>query len=100
MMCSFVAGGGADHKNESSHSLQVQELCRLVSIRGARVIAASLSAVIKHMGRDKEGIRTVIAVDGGVFEAYTQHRWGLAHHARHIHELTRVVQGHTNSVHV
>ncbi|KAI3855318.1 hypothetical protein MKX03_026971 [Papaver bracteatum] len=56
----------------------VVKLCSIVATRGARVSAAGILAILKKMGKDtvKEGEkqRTVIAVDGGLFEHYTEFR--------------------------
>ncbi|KAI3940154.1 hypothetical protein MKW92_000002 [Papaver armeniacum] len=56
----------------------VVELCNIVATRGARVSAAGILGILKKMGKDtvKEGEkqRTVIAVDGGLFEHYTAFR--------------------------
>ncbi|KAF8407109.1 hypothetical protein HHK36_006234 [Tetracentron sinense] len=54
----------------------VVELCNIVAIRGARLSAAGILGILKKMGRDtvREGEkqRTVIAMDGGLFEHYTE----------------------------
>ncbi|KAI3932376.1 hypothetical protein MKW92_010311 [Papaver armeniacum] len=56
----------------------VVELCNIVATRGARVSAAGILGILKKMGKDtvKEGEKqkTVIAVDGGLFEHYTAFR--------------------------
>ncbi|ERN15178.1 hypothetical protein AMTRI_Chr05g58270 [Amborella trichopoda] len=55
----------------------VVELCEIVASRGARLSAAGILGILKKLGRDtisssgtKE--RTVIAMDGGLFEHYTK----------------------------
>ncbi|OVA08529.1 Hexokinase [Macleaya cordata] len=54
----------------------VVELCNIVATRGARLSAAGILGILKKLGRDtvKEGEkqRTVIAMDGGLFEHYTE----------------------------
>ncbi|KAI3907608.1 hypothetical protein MKW98_016252 [Papaver atlanticum] len=54
----------------------VVDLCNIFATRGARLSAAGIIGILKKMGKDtvKEGEkqRTVIAVDGGLFEHYTQ----------------------------
>ncbi|KAI3971262.1 hypothetical protein MKW92_007387 [Papaver armeniacum] len=54
----------------------VKELCNIVATRGARLSAAGILGILKKMGKDtvKEGEkqRTVIAMDGGLFEHYTE----------------------------
>ncbi|KAI3463297.1 hypothetical protein Pfo_019960 [Paulownia fortunei] len=55
----------------------VVELCNIVATRGARLAAAGILGVLKKMGRDtpKEGgEKTVIAIDGGLYEHYTEYR--------------------------
>ncbi|KAF6141720.1 hypothetical protein GIB67_027898 [Kingdonia uniflora] len=55
----------------------VVELCDIVATRGARLSAAGILGILKKSGRDtvKEGAekqRSVVAVDGGLFEHYTE----------------------------
>ncbi|KAI3962850.1 hypothetical protein MKW92_020469 [Papaver armeniacum] len=54
----------------------VVNLCNIVATRGARLSAAGILGILKKMGKDtvKEGEkrRTVRAVDGGLFEHYTE----------------------------
>ncbi|KAI3917732.1 hypothetical protein MKW98_021494 [Papaver atlanticum] len=54
----------------------VKEICNIVATRGARLSAAGILGILKKMGKDtvKEGEkqRTVIAMDGGLFEHYTE----------------------------
>ena len=54
------------------------EVCDIVAIRGARLAAAGIVGILKKIGRDtiKDGEkqRSVIAVDGGLFEHYTKFR--------------------------
>ncbi|RZC81686.1 hypothetical protein C5167_044263 [Papaver somniferum] len=56
----------------------VVELCNIVATRAARLSATGILGILKKMGKDtvKEGEkqRTVIAVDGGLFEHYTKFR--------------------------
>ncbi|KAI3917670.1 hypothetical protein MKW98_021432 [Papaver atlanticum] len=56
----------------------VVELCNIVATRAARLSAAGILGILKKMGKDtvKEGEkqRTVVAVDGGLFEHYTAFR--------------------------
>ncbi|XP_022724527.1 hexokinase-1-like [Durio zibethinus] len=59
----------------------IVELCDIVARRGARLSAAGILGILKKMGRDtiKEGEkqRTVIAMDGGLYEHYTEYRKSL-----------------------
>lgn len=52
----------------------IVELCNIVATRGARLSAAGILGILKKLGRDtaKEGEkrRTVIAMDGGLYEHY------------------------------
>ncbi|XP_057977435.1 hexokinase-1-like [Malania oleifera] len=54
----------------------IVELCNIVASRGARLSAAGIFGILKKMGRDtvKDGEkrRTVIAMDGGLYEHYTE----------------------------
>ncbi|XP_042492283.1 hexokinase-1-like [Macadamia integrifolia] len=56
----------------------VVKLCNIVSTRGARLAAAGVMGILKKLGRDtvREGEkqRTVIAMDGGLFEHYKEFR--------------------------
>lgn len=56
----------------------IVELCDIVATRGARLSAAGILGILKKLGRDtvKEGEkqRSVIALDGGLFEHYTKFR--------------------------
>ncbi|KAI3901955.1 hypothetical protein MKW92_014698 [Papaver armeniacum] len=53
-------------------------LCNIVATRGARLSAAGILGIMKKMGKDtvKEGEKhmTVIAIDGGLLEHYTEFR--------------------------
>nr|XP_048321119.1 hexokinase-1-like [Ziziphus jujuba var. spinosa] len=54
----------------------VVELCDIVATRGARLSAAGIVGILKKIGRDtvREGEkqRSVIALDGGLYEHYTK----------------------------
>lgn len=54
------------------------ELCDIVARRGARLAAAGILGILKKTGRDsfKDGDsqKTVIAMDGGLYEHYTAYR--------------------------
>ncbi|KAI3855317.1 hypothetical protein MKX03_026970 [Papaver bracteatum] len=56
----------------------VVELCNIVATHVARLSAAGILGILKKMGKDTvnegEKQRTVIAVDGGLFEHYTEFR--------------------------
>ncbi|KAL8043261.1 hypothetical protein ABFX02_09G108300 [Erythranthe guttata] len=55
----------------------IVELCNIVATRGARLAAAGVLGVLKKMGRDSltgGGEKTVIAMDGGLYEHYTEYR--------------------------
>ena len=56
----------------------IVELCNIVATRGARLSAAGILGILKKTGRDtvKEGEkqRTVIAMDGGLYEHYAEYR--------------------------
>ncbi|CAM8904794.1 unnamed protein product [Rhodiola kirilowii] len=55
----------------------IVEICDVVATRGARLSAAGILGVLKKLGRDSvpesgEKQRSVIALDGGLFEHYTK----------------------------
>lgn len=56
----------------------VIQLCNIVATRGARLAAAGILGILKKIGRgtltDGEKQRTVIAMDGGLYEHYTEYR--------------------------
>ncbi|ESW24963.1 hypothetical protein PHAVU_004G175500 [Phaseolus vulgaris] len=61
----------------------VVELCDIVATRGARLSAAGIFGILKKIGRDtvkaeeKQKQKSVIALDGGLFEHYTEFRSSL-----------------------
>ncbi|XP_068641320.1 hexokinase-1-like isoform X2 [Aristolochia californica] len=65
----------------SSTSLKIRkvvvEICNIVSTRGARLAAAGIYGILKKVGRDVvrdgEKQRTVVAMDGGLFEHYSEY---------------------------
>ncbi|XP_044496906.1 hexokinase-1-like [Mangifera indica] len=65
----------------SNTSLRVRkiivEVCNIIATRGARLSAAGIVGVLKKIGRDtlKEGgkQKTVIAMDGGLYEHYSEY---------------------------
>lgn len=48
-------------------------MCHLVGWRAGRLKAAAIAAVMRQLERD-DGTRTVVGVDGGVFEHYGYYR--------------------------
>ncbi|XP_031378415.1 hexokinase-2-like isoform X3 [Punica granatum] len=56
----------------------IVELCDTIATRGARLSAAGIYGILKKLGRDKvrdgEKQKSVIALDGGLFELYTKFR--------------------------
>lgn len=64
----------------SNTSLEVRKvivkLCDIVAIRGARLSAAGILGILKKLERDNiatsSGQKSVIALDGGLFEHYTK----------------------------
>ncbi|XP_034223333.1 hexokinase-2-like isoform X2 [Prunus dulcis] len=59
----------------------VVALCDIVATRGARLSAAGIMGVLKKLGRDtvKEGEKqkSVVALDGGLYEHYTEFRTSM-----------------------
>lgn len=52
----------------------VVELCNIIATRGARLAAAGVLGILKKLGRDiGETPETVIAMDGGLYEHYTEY---------------------------
>lgn len=56
----------------------IVELCNIVATRGARLSAAGILGILKKLGKDTvsdgEGNKNVIAMDGGLYEHYTEYR--------------------------
>ncbi|XP_058722352.1 hexokinase-1-like [Vicia villosa] len=56
----------------------IVELCDIVSVRGARLAAAGIFGILRKLGRDTvkagEEQKSVIALDGGLFEHYMKFR--------------------------
>lgn len=55
----------------------VVELCNIVATRGARLAAAGILGIVKKMGKDtprESGAeKIVVAMDGGLYEHYTEY---------------------------
>ncbi|GAB4842311.1 hexokinase A [Ancistrocladus abbreviatus] len=51
-------------------------LCNIVAVRGARLSAAGIFGILKKLGRDtmtnQRNLKTVIAMDGGLYEHYAE----------------------------
>ncbi|KAE8684305.1 Hexokinase-1 [Hibiscus syriacus] len=66
----------------SNTSLKMRQvivrICSIVAMRGARLSAAGILSILWNMGRDTitggEKRRTAIAMDGGLYEHYTEYR--------------------------
>lgn len=54
----------------------VVDICDIVAKRGARLAAAGIAGILKKQGRDAVASkqRTVVAMDGGLYEHYTVFR--------------------------
>lgn len=54
------------------------EICNIFATRGARLAAAGILGILKKIERDTvrdgEIPKTVVAMDGGLYEHYTQYR--------------------------
>ncbi|CAN4086881.1 unnamed protein product [Withania somnifera] len=81
----------------------VIELCNIVATRGARLAAAGILGILKKMGRDtpRQGgpERAVVAMDGGLYEHYTEYRVCLENSLKELlgEELaTSIVFEHSN----
>ncbi|KAI3737665.1 hypothetical protein L2E82_27675 [Cichorium intybus] len=61
----------------------VVEVCNVMATRGARLAAAGILGILKKTGRDTvrdgEIPNTVIAMDGGLYEHYTEYRHCVEH---------------------
>lgn len=59
----------------------IVEICDIVATRGARLAAAGILGILKKVGRDTvkkgETQKSVIAIDGGLFEHYSSFRGTL-----------------------
>lgn len=54
----------------------IVELCNIVATRGARLAAAGILGILKKLGKDTittDGQKNVIAMDGGLYEHYTEY---------------------------
>ena len=55
----------------------VVEICNIIATRGARLSAAGILGILKKLGKDTisevVGQKNVIAMDGGLFEHYTEY---------------------------
>ena len=71
-------------------ALQVKQICSLVSVRSARLIAAAICGIIAHLQRNKPKQeeqplpRSCVAVDGGVLVRYKFYRELLVQGVREI----------------
>ena len=52
----------------------IVDLCEIVATRGARLSAAGILGILKKLGRDNGNQKSVIAMDGGLFEHYEKFR--------------------------
>ncbi|KAG6388520.1 hypothetical protein SASPL_149948 [Salvia splendens] len=52
----------------------VVELINIISSRGARLAAAGILGVLKKLGKDVSKEKTIIAMDGGLYEHYMEYR--------------------------
>lgn len=56
----------------------VVQLCNIVATRGARLAAAGILGILKKLGKDTladgEKLKSVIAMDGGLYEHYAEYR--------------------------
>lgn len=59
---------------EPGGGLQVQQACRLVAQRSARLLAMAVAGLLEQTGRADPVLHTMISVDGGVFEHYLAYR--------------------------
>jgi len=65
----------------SDTSLEVRkvvvEICNIIATRGSRLAAAGILGILKKMGKDSvsdvKGEKNVIAMDGGLYEHYTEY---------------------------
>lgn len=59
----------------------IVELCDIVATRGARLSAAGIVGILKKIGRDtvKDGEKqkSVVSLDGGLYEHYTKFRTSM-----------------------
>ena len=59
----------------------VVELCDIVAVRAARLAGAGIVGILKKLGRDVIGdsgkMRTVVAIDGGLYEHYPLFRHNM-----------------------
>ncbi|GAA0155739.1 kinase [Lithospermum erythrorhizon] len=79
----------------------VVELCNIIATRGSRLAAAGMLGILKKLGKDtvKEGTpeRTVIAMDGGLYEHYTEYSKCLENTLKEL--LGEELSAHVEMVH-
>lgn len=75
-MCFFLVYVQIPNASLKVRQLIIQ-LCNIVATRGARLAAAGILGILNKLGRatltDGEKQRTVIAMDGGLYEHYTEY---------------------------
>ena len=79
----------------------IVELCNIVATRGARLSAAGIIGILNKLGRDtvKDGEKqkSVVALDGGLFEHYTKFRIFMENTVGELGEVSaNVVVEHSN----
>ncbi|KAL2539201.1 Hexokinase-1 [Abeliophyllum distichum] len=79
----------------------VVKLCNIVTARGARLAAAGVLGILKKMGRDslKDPQKTVVAMDGGLYEHYAEYRGCLENTLRELvgeETASSIVVEHSN----
>ncbi|CAK9252071.1 unnamed protein product [Sphagnum jensenii] len=65
------------HRTDLHTRRAVHDVCDIVTLRSARLAAAGITGILRKIGRDgKNGeyTRTVIAMDGGLYEHYAKFR--------------------------
>ena len=98
--CQPLGGFGASSTNRSvtSETLdgwrllteQIQEVCALVAVRGARLTAAGIAGILRHLGCDDrahQAKRNVVAVEGAVVRQYDMYRRVHAFVAKSLHSV-------------
>ncbi|XP_024533280.1 hexokinase-1 [Selaginella moellendorffii] len=56
------------------------EICDIAAQRGARLVAAGIVGILRKIGREGKDVRTVVGMDGGLYEHYPKFR-GCLHEA-------------------
>lgn len=73
-----LVGGLLGREPSAGELSTVKEVCHLVALRSARLAAAGVFAVLSKMGLPSTTSRSVVAIDGGLYEHYAAYAASMA----------------------